>query len=181
MRVCDEIREEILADEGLMALEEARAGKPMVYRLCVDCNDGPCDVEPETATACGFDAAKHKPEGIAVELIDGCIRILDYFGKINAEIHDSDNTESTIEGLYSESNVEKVPDKLPVLVAFLHQYTASALLKYDDLIYADTFGLLGALAAALSWVKKQGLDPLAILLEKHEYNKTRPYKHGKQF
>ena len=37
------------------------------------------------------------------------------------------------------------------------------------------------LIKALSWVKGQGLDPLGILLMKHEYNKTRPYKHGKKF
>ena len=171
----------LIHSEWSEALEEARAGMPHVYRTCANCDDGPCIVELDTATACSFDATSHKPEGIAVELIDGCIRILDYLGKIKAEIHDSDNIESTIEGLYSDSNVAKVPDKLPELVAYLHQYTASALLKYDDLVFADTFSLLGAMAAALSWVKKQGLDPLAILLEKHEYNKTRPYKHGKQF
>ena len=41
--------------------------------------------------------------------------------------------------------------------------------------------LMEALSLGFSWVKKQGLDPLELLLKKHEYNKTRPYKHGKQF
>lgn len=186
----------LIHSEWSEALEEARAGRPMRYYVAeldgrcweaFKCNPvirfGEClgQNSADEPLKGGCPWRHSKPEGIAVELIDGCIRILDYLGKINAEFHDSDNAESTIEGLYSESNVAKVPDKLPVLVAFLHQYTASALLKYDDLIYADTFSLLGAMAAALSWVKKQGLDPLAILLEKHEYNKTRPYKHGKKF
>lgn len=30
-----------------------------------------------------------------------------------------------------------------------------------------------------NWVRINGLDPEAIMREKHEYNKTRPYKHGK--
>lgn len=171
----------LIHSEWSEGLEEGRAGMPNVYRLCTDCDDGPCVVEPSAATACGFDAAIHKPEGVAVELIDGCIRILDYFGKIKAEFHDSDNTESTIEGLYSESNAMKVPDKLPELVAYLHLYIAQAMKEYLTSSFTDVFLLLGAMAAALSWVKKQGLDPLAILLEKHEYNKIRPYKHGKKF
>ena len=41
--------------------------------------------------------------------------------------------------------------------------------------------MLLTLGIAMSWVKKQGLDPLAILLEKHEFNRSRPYKHGKRF
>lgn len=171
----------LIHSEWSEALEEARAGRPNVYRLCVDCNDGPCIVEPDTATACGFDAASHKPEGVAVELIDGCIRILDYLGKIEVDLQDSDNTDSTIEGLYSDANTEKVPDKLPELVAYLHLYTAQAMKEFLTSSFTDVFLLLGAMASALSWVKKQGLDPLAILLEKHEYNKTRPYKHGKKF
>lgn len=186
----------LIHSEWSEALEEARAGRPMVwYKPNIEkaCWRNNCNAYISIGHICHgqFSAAEHptnngcpenmKPEGVAVELIDGCIRILDYFGKIKAEFHDSDNAESTIEGLYSDSNVAKVPDKLPELVAYLHQYTASALLKYDDLVFADTFSLLATMAAALSWVKKQGLDPLAILLEKHEYNKTRAYKHGKKF
>ena len=178
----------LIHSEWSEALEEARAGRPLVWYSCGEGQGHKFACDPKDDTECRMYGMEreceyrgHKPEGIAVELIDGCIRILDYLSEVNAEINDSDNEESPIEGLYSESNVAKVPDELPVLVAFLHQYTALALLKFDDMIFADTFKLLGAMAAALSWVKKQGLDPLAILLEKHEYNKTRPYKHGKKF
>ena len=177
----------LIHSEWSEALEEARAGRPLVWykpdivKAFWRNNCKSYITDGHVCHTNGTCPEHLKPEGIAVELIDGCIRILDYLSEVNAEINDSDHEESTIEGLYSESNVAKVPDELPVLVAFLHQYTALALLKFDDMIFADTFKLLGAMAAALSWVKKQGLDPLAILLEKHEYNKTRAYKHGKKF
>ena len=114
--------------------------------------------------------------------IDGCIRILDYMGKLEADLQE-DGRASEVEGLYTDANVAKVPEKLPELVAALHIYTAGSMMtrSFHDLSIPDIFPLLEGMAAALSWVKKQGLDPLAILLEKHAYNKTRPYKHGKKF
>lgn len=95
------------------ALEEYRAGRPMLYHICTSSNG-------ETLALCDADIAKHhcgvvdcvecedydvKPEGIAVELADALIRILDYCG---------------------------------------HEH----------------------------------IDIDAIVREKHEYNKTRPYRHG---
>ena len=171
----------LIHSEWSEALEEARAGRPNVYRLCNDCDDGPCDVEPDEATACGFKAKEHKPEGVCVELIDGCIRILDYAGKLEADFTDNDGSPSSMESLYSDSNVAKTPDNVAHLLAYLHLFTSQAFAESNALIPCNMLGLANAMAAALSWVKKQGLDPLAILLEKHEYNKTRPYKHGKKF
>lgn len=171
----------LIHSEWSEALEEARAGRPLVYRLCAECDDGPCDVEPDTATACGFDAASHKPEGIAVELIDGCIRILDYIGRLEGKVEDKDGDSSTVESLYSDANVEKVPDKPAEVIAYLHLYTSQVLMGSSPLTVPNAMPMLEALALALSWVKKQGIDPLSLLLEKHEYNKTRPYKHGKRF
>lgn len=171
----------LIHSEWSEALEEARAGRPLVYRLCADCDEGPCDVEPDTATACGFDAARHKPEGIAVELIDGCIRILDYIGYLDGKVTTKDGSDSTIEILYSEENMEKVPDKPAEVIAYLHLHTSRVLMVSSPFTAPNGAAMLEALALALSWVKKQGIDPLALLLEKHEYNKTRPYKHGKMF
>lgn len=186
----------LIHSEWSEALEEARAGRPLLwYAPDIDnaCWRDECNAYIGPGHICHgqYSAAEHptggcpkhyKPEGIAVELIDGCIRILDYIGQMNGELTD-DGKASLLEGLYSESNTKKVPEKLPELVAALHLYTALSMnsRSYHDLLVPDMFALCGALAAALSWVKKQGLDPLAILLEKHAYNKTRPYKHGKKF
>lgn len=178
-------RPEILAlihSEWSEALEEARAGRPMVYRLCDDCDDGPCAVKPDDATRCGFKAEGRKPEGIAVELIDGCIRILDYIGQLGAIVPGSDDTDMEIERLYTmncDGNAAYI--KLPELVAWLHLYTAEALKFKEECPAATTLILLATMSAALDWVNEQGIDPLQLLLEKHEYNKTRSYKHGKKF
>lgn len=67
------------------ALEEYRAGRPMVWHVC-------CFPDPETQRECEMnDRCKcnketckfrdRKPEGIAVELADCIIRILDWAGK----------------------------------------------------------------------------------------------------
>lgn len=38
-----------------------------------------------------------------------------------------------------------------------------------------------ALIRILDWCGHEGIDIEGIVREKHEYNKTRPYKHGKKF
>ena len=171
----------LIHSEWSEALEEARAGRPMVWYMCSACeDDGPCVVDANVAIACGFDRTGKKPEGIAVELIDGCIRIFDWLGERNGKCEEKDGSPSTVESLYTESNAGKVPDKVPELIAWLHLYTAKAMTAHP-IVGIDAMSLLEAAAVAMSWVKKQGLDPLALLLEKHEYTKTRPYKHGKKF
>ena len=178
----------LIHSEWSEALEEARAGRPLAYivaetgsqrdpvtSIILRNADGKY-IAPWGKEYCG------KPEGVAVELIDGCIRILDLMGKLESKIT-NDGAESEIESLYSDNNVAKVPEKLSEMVAYLHLYTSTSMSSrsFHDLCLPDIFALMGGMAAALSWVKKQGLDPLAILMEKHEYNKTRPYKHGKKF
>jgi len=191
----DEEREvpEILAlihSEWSEALEEARAGRPLVWYSCGESLGHRLTCDPKDRTECRMYGIEeeceyrgHKPEGVAVELIDGCIRILDYMGRNQGDMSDSDGKPSKIEDFYHGGNIAKVPDKLPELIAYLHLYTSASMNSraFHDLMIPDMFALCGAMAAALSWVKKQGLDPLAVLLEKHEYNKTRPYKHGKKF
>ena len=179
----------LIHSEWSEALEEARAGRPLVWYACGEANSASIPCNPADDTECRMYGREaeceyrgHKPEGIAVELIDGCIRILDYLGNVGIEdVKMPGGKVAEIEDLYSDANVGKVPDRLPVVVAYLHAYTASALFNSAPLPLLKTFELIEAMAVALSWVKKQGLDPLALLMEKHEYNKGRPYKHGKAF
>ena len=124
-----------------------------------------------------------KPEGIAVELIDGCIRILDFLGYVGAEITDQDDTPTEIEELWTDLDDPDLMDDLNTigrLISFLHKATSDFIPDGpDDEI--EYLPLVVTMKAALCWVHKQGLDPLALLLEKHNYNKVRPYKHGKRF
>ena len=90
------------------AVEEYRAGRPLVYHKCKGPEYECADMEDATGN-CYEDKCPSfgKPEGIAVEMADCLIRILDWFGH-------------------------------------------------------------------------EGLDADAIVREKMEYNKSRPYKHGKR-
>ena len=63
------------------ALEEYRSGKPMEYGCCGHCeHENICeDVAELGKTGC-------KPEGIAIEMLDCIIRILDWCGKEGVDV-----------------------------------------------------------------------------------------------
>lgn len=72
------------------ALEEYRKGRPMMWRKCMTSEtDTPC-LEDECGDwadgACKLCCLAPKPEGIAVELCDCILRILDYCGKEGIDI-----------------------------------------------------------------------------------------------
>ena len=176
----------LIHSEWSEALEEARMGHPLVYRVCLEDPEENSICQPKGAFDCVMygkeTACKYygqKPEGIAVELIDGCIRILDYFGRVGLSAKDAETREEmNIDGEYDDSEVAAlIPDDVVILIANLHTATSYAYDRQDEREYY----LLTALSMAMSWVKAKGIDPLSLLMEKHEYNKTRPYKHGKQF
>ena len=178
----------LIHSEWSEALEEARAGMPMAYIIVHDGWQG----DPHEAIVERGQDGKYmhfgkeysgKPEGVAVELIDGCIRILDYIGKLDVITPGSDESDLMVERLYEDKPFGSIKswDNLPELIAYLHLHTSEVLKIKEECPVGRMLQLLVAMTYALSWVKHQGLDPLEILLEKHAYNKTRPYKHGKRF
>ena len=76
------------------SLEEYRNGKPNFYYKClIDESDECCICEPENS-GCGYQSdmcneKSKKPEGIAIELADCIIRILDYCGKEGIDIEEA--------------------------------------------------------------------------------------------
>lgn len=178
----------LIHSEWSEALEEARADMPMAYIQLKHTELSPEMVEivprgddgtyiSEIGPTEGKSFTCAKPEGIAVELIDGCIRILDYYGRINAQFDDPvTGLPSEIESLYADDADVDVPQDVPTLITLLHAITSRTVLEDDD---PNT--LIEAVGTAMMWVKSRGIDPLALLIEKHEYNKGRPYKHGKKF
>lgn len=159
----------LMISELSEALEEARAGRPMEWYW-----------EKRTHAVDGYDTAYkkvvtegfkeyHKPEGIAVEMADCAIRILDYLGSVEYELEEFDDFD----------------DPVDISTAFMR--VVSEIVK-ARIYHKNYFGislenamLENALHHILSWFEGNGLDFEDIARRKHEYNKTRPYKHGKEF
>lgn len=161
----------LIHSEWSEALEEYRAGRPMVWYAvnadCQMCGDRPV-IYSEICETNNCDAG-HKPEGIAVELIDGCIRILDFAAHEKVSL--------------KFEAIEPLQPTLPILIADLHYYTSSALNAIEKSGKIIVPGYISVwLGAAVydvfRYIRVQGINPEKIMLEKHEYNKTRPYRHG---
>ena len=161
----------LIHSEWSEALEEYRAGRPMLWYAvnadCQMCGDRPV-IYSEICETNNCDAG-HKPEGIAVELIDGCIRILDFAAHEKVSL--------------KFEAIEPLQPTLPKLIADLHYYTSKAL---DDvgrsgkiISHTHITEWLGpAVYEVFRYIYAHRLEAEKIMLEKHEYNKTRPYRHG---
>jgi len=71
------------------ALEEYRNNRPMMYTCCEIgdiCDNAECDTAVPDVCNCIYNG--RKPEGIAVEMIDCLIRILDWCGKEGIDVED---------------------------------------------------------------------------------------------
>lgn len=156
------------------AFEEWRAGRPMVYYKChldTICN-GDCKHDADT---CVY--KDNHPEGIAVELIDVVLRILDAaetWGVTPDDIHPKPES-------FTDAICETMKDvPISVLVNVLHILVSR--IDNAHTYYIKQPALMETIAyplfLAIEWVRAQGLDPEALMLEKHRYNQTRPYRHG---
>lgn len=134
----------LIHSEWSEALEEYRAGREAVY-----------------------EGEGGKPEGWAIELIDGCIRILDFIA-YKDEDEDDPLRFADIESFIEEIKLMVIPGNFSERILMLHAITAEFEVEF-------------AMSVVFLWLASEGLDPEALLRKKHDYNKTRPYKHGKKF
>ena len=144
------------------ALEEARAGKPMFYFKSYY---SPAGYEIYTDMS---EWHGEKPEGIAVELADCVIRILDWFGYKNKNLPYS--------RFYDFSKTESFCR----FISGCHVCLARAFeFEYDQ----DTWdkSMFGCINGIYIWAKQNNLNFDKIIHIKMDYNKTRPYMHGKKF
>ena len=180
--VSDELAIALIHSEWSEALEELRAGRPMVYGLILD---GSNDATPcLTEDAAEIRTRGLKPEGVAVELIDGCIRILDLFGAKGWMVrNNADDAPSTLKSLYEDEDIRaETSIDAAHLIARLHMATSEALKELQKGDEQEAmYCLMVAICDAMRWIDARGLDPMALLALKHDDNVTRPIRHGKRF
>lgn len=166
------------------ALEEARAARPMMYVM--DEYNGEYIQNPK------YFGAK-KPEGIAVELADAVIRMLDWMAYCGQEYR-LDYVEEQGERIaagYARSETE--PEELPEFIAYLHDMVSVIHLRLMDINkvrwsrrkkkrQTEAMAAAGSVVFLVNgWLRMKGVQLKEVMEIKHRYNKTRPYKHGKAF
>lgn len=160
------------------ALEEYRAKRPMVY-FVVEMDDSKGGTYPAIREdiISEEDFTGEKPEGIAVELADCIIRILDWYGKEGLDT----------EALLLEAGIITMCDlPTPVygsfgdFIALLHNLLSMAYACWCNAsgTSASALCLAKCIREIMAWAKENGVDMEHILDMKHEYNKGRPYRHG---
>lgn len=182
----EDVKIALIHSEWSEALEEYRAGRPTVWYGChnddlaehQDCGTeqpGVCDKR----FLCDF--REKKPEGIMIELIDGCIRILDFMGFREWTVPEAFDTDEKLMDAAKGAELGCFGKPigaliLPEVVRWLHFYVSQY--GMDEQMKDPMYSLAEAVGLAFVWIKEQGCDPEELLRTKHEYNKTRPYKHG---
>ena len=164
----------LMCCEVAEAMEEYRANRPMVWQRCTwddsVCNeDVVCDHLVGDDCDCGN--RDDKPEGIAVELIDCCLRILDLAGARGWEMWQDRTFDA-----WRVADCERVEHlSMGELTVWLF-YELSGLVISGQVYQLDK--LVQIVGSIAGWVEAQGVDFETVLRAKHEYNKTRPYRHG---
>lgn len=158
------------------ALEEFRAKRPMMYFPCKSTGNLCVDDRKNENLTCGSrheNCRSEKPEGIAVELVDCVIRILDFLGHENINIDD----------LMKECEqcaiiCAKAP--LSEAIADLHYLISYSYRSYNYKSDANERNeyLCVAIGYIRRWLELHGENMEKIMLIKHEYNRTREYRHG---
>ncbi len=158
------------------AVEEYRAGNPMVYRTCRDDAGRPIcrwDIGKACPVATGEFACERqspKPEGVAVEMGDCILRILDTLAEAGVDIDGS---------LFYEDVEGK---DLIGTVAKCHYLISKAWTlcsaSFGPKARRCVYYMLACMATILDWARQNDVDMEAVLRAKHAYNKTRPFRHG---
>lgn len=159
------------------ALEEYRAGRPNVWYACRESVPSlPC--APTDAYDCVMLGQEEncayrsdKPEGIAVELADCIIRILDWAGHDGVDL-------DRIFCAVKEDRLKWDMDKISHFGDFisgLHNILSMAYTDEEDNQGIYFCMVIDYIQEAL---KQSGVDLYTVMRAKMEYNRTRPYRNG---
>lgn len=151
------------------ALEEYRSGRPLEWYACgvnkAVCVGAKCEYYGSEGEC---DYKKDKPEGVAVELVDCLLRILDYMGSVGWE-------HSIEPRAFAIAN----KGDFPQCISELHMDLSNALLAQEVMHGTPCIPLSCCAGKIIRWLAENyGEDWRALVGKKHRYNKTRSYRHG---
>ena len=119
-----------------------------------------------------------KPEGVAVELADGVIRILDWLGKVEIDADElvSEAMNFTMCDVPAIIRSGSIGDH----IARWHMLLSMGYACYCRAsgMYAAALRLGRCMGEILAWADESGVDMERIIAVKHAYNQGRPYRHG---
>ena len=116
-----------------------------------------------------------KPEGVPVELADVVIRSLDVVGKYGWELKEPEYLIGEIKKC--ERRMKEKP--FAEVIAVLHTVLSEIYIDFMDNQGECVKDQIVDMAVYLAcWFRVFDIDFEPTILLKHEYNKTRPYKHG---
>lgn len=153
------------------ALEEYRAGRPMVWWQCRGIRwaveNGCKDINGMCSAPKDCPCRTPKPEGIAVELIDAVIRILDWYGHMDVhfDLDDIPRDDKHVSGY-----------TLPMLICREHMMVSNAWSSENDEIASILLDYV--IADIVSWLEANDVEWEDVMTVKCAYNKHRPYRHG---
>lgn len=144
------------------ALEEDRADNPEVYFVDKDNLSINTDLSKWTQDK--------KLEGAATECADVIIRILDYLAS-----RDQDIAKAIVNHDLEERKFPKMP--FPDFIAYCHLALSNSFNTAGG-SGTEIKGLIACFIMILDYYADSEVDIIDVLLKKHEFNKTREYKHG---
>jgi hypothetical protein len=152
------------------ALQADRCGCPMLYVDDITMATGPeTDIEK-------FDG--RKPEGIAAELADFVMMMLDVIAQLGVDVNKMLAEHHYT--YYSDYYVHFSTLQLHQIVMGGHKALNTIVYENDNL---DKLGsaLLYCVFGVELWLKQRGVDLWAVIALKVAYNKNRPKLHGRKY
>ncbi len=172
------------------AWEAYRDHRPMVYYPCSE--RGMCSDELIVNQSCSWlnpdengdcKGRSNKPEGIAIELADAVIRMLDTCGHEQLDIAAAMEHTPALMNSYARTFLRQENASFADLLAYLHEVVSCAHAEYrvtpdkpdrnTESYFAECILLIE------SYIARNSDTSLAECIRlKHAYNRTRAYRHG---
>lgn len=131
-------------------------------------------IEEDRAGNGNFYIENGKPEGVFVELVDVIIRMFDYLGRNKDDIHIFISELDTLDNSYYIKSLAK--KNLNEIVSLCHNFLS--IYVNDDAI---AYLLAEIFIHIKTYIKTNGGNFTELVEIKHEFNKSRPYKHNKNY